>query len=64
MDDKGERVARLAVIIHHTDEKREFAYDKDSKIGHLDQALRESESNGWIIVDMKKDWKKIYKSSS
>ncbi len=50
----------LVGIIHHTDAKREWAYDKDSKIGKLDKALKTAEKNHWFIVDMKNDWKKIY----
>ena len=44
--------ARLAVLIHHTDAKREWTYDCKSKIGHLDKA--------WTVVDMRKEWKVIY----
>jgi hypothetical protein len=50
----------LGVIIHHTDSVREVAYDKVSKIGHLDKALDEAASNNWTIVSMKDDWKDIY----
>ncbi|MDX2478068.1 MAG: HAD family hydrolase [Gammaproteobacteria bacterium] len=50
----------LMVIIHHTDEVREYAYDKDSHVGRLDKALTEATTNGWTVVDMKKDWKVIY----
>ena len=52
--------ARYILIIHHTDAKREWAYDKKSKIGHLDKALDEALSRGWSVVDMKQDWKVIY----
>ena len=52
--------ARLLVIVRHTDADREWAYDRKSKIGHLDKALAEGLARGWTIVDMKKDWKKIY----
>ena len=52
--------ARLAVLIHHTDAKREWAYDRKSKIGHLDKAWDEAIEKGWTVVDMKKEWKVIY----
>jgi len=52
--------ASLMVIIHHTDGKREWAYDKDSHIGRLDQALTEANESGWTVVDMKKDWKVVF----
>ena len=51
---------RLGVIIHHTDESREWAYDRQSPVGHLDRALDEAPRYGWIVVDMKADWKVIY----
>jgi phosphoserine phosphatase len=50
----------LSVLIHHTDEKREWAYDRESHIGRLDKAMDEAADNGWTVVDMKKDWKAIY----
>ncbi|MEM8564316.1 MAG: HAD family hydrolase [Pseudomonadota bacterium] len=52
--------ARLAVLVHHTDTKREWAYDRDSAIGHLNEALDEAESKGWTVIDMKNDWKTIF----
>jgi phosphoglycolate phosphatase-like HAD superfamily hydrolase len=52
--------ARLAVLVHHTDAAREFAYDRASSIGHLDKALDEATAKGWTVVDMKSDWKTIY----
>lgn len=51
---------RLMVYIHHTDEEREWAYDRDSHIGRLDRGLDEATEKGWTIVDMKKDWNRIY----
>ncbi len=50
----------LSLLLHHTDGEREYAYDKDSKVGKLDKALTEGKANGWIIVDMKKDFNKIF----
>ncbi len=49
----------LAILIHHTDEQREYAYDKHSPIGRLDKGLNVNQPN-WLIIDMKKDWDKIY----
>jgi phosphoglycolate phosphatase-like HAD superfamily hydrolase len=51
---------RLGVIIHHTDAAREWAYDRDSPIGRLVRGLDEGPTRGWIVVDMKSDWKVIY----
>jgi phosphoserine phosphatase len=52
--------ARLALIVQHTDAEREWAYDRTSSIGRLDEALDEAKAKGWTVVDMKKDWKIIY----
>jgi len=51
---------RLAVIVHHTDDAREVAYDRSSPVGKLDKALEEAPKNGWVIVDMKHDWKRVF----
>ncbi len=50
----------FAMIVHHTDSEREYAYDRKSEFGRLDKALDEAERRNWLIVDMKADWKKIY----
>jgi len=52
--------ARLAGLVHHTDADREYAYDRQSRVGKLDTALDEATAKGWAVVDMKKDWKVIY----
>jgi phosphoglycolate phosphatase-like HAD superfamily hydrolase len=51
---------RLGLIVHHTDAEREFAYDRESHIGTLDQGLDEAPRRGWLVVDMKQDWKRIW----
>jgi phosphoglycolate phosphatase-like HAD superfamily hydrolase len=51
---------RFMLIVHHTDAEREWVYDRDSHIGRLDKALVEANKNGWTVVDMKQDWKRIY----
>lgn len=51
---------RFALIVHHTDGEREFAYDRESHVGKLDKALDEAPSRGWTVVDMKSDWKVVY----
>jgi phosphoserine phosphatase len=53
---------RLAVLVHHTDAEREYAYDRDSKVGRLDKALDEAGSKHWTVVDMKSDWKSMFPS--
>jgi len=52
--------ARFALIVHHTDAVREWAYDRQSSIGKLDKALDEARARGWTLVDMKRDWKVIF----
>ena len=51
---------RFALIVHHTDAEREWAYDRTSHIGKLDKALDEAEAKGWTVVDMKQDWKTVF----
>lgn len=51
---------RLLVLIHHTDAQREWAYDRQSKIGRLNRALDEAQRRGWTVVDMKRDWKRVF----
>jgi hypothetical protein len=52
--------ARLGLVLHHTDATREWAYDRASAIGRLSRALDEAPARGWVVVDMKSDWKVIY----
>jgi phosphoserine phosphatase len=52
--------ARFALLVHHTDAEREWAYDTDSPIGHLAKALTEANAKGWTVVDMKRDWRVVY----
>jgi phosphoserine phosphatase len=51
---------RLGLFVHHTDADREYAYDRKSHVGTLDKALDQADANGWVIVDMKKDWEKVF----
>lgn len=52
--------ARFGLIVHHTDAVREYAYDRNSDVGHLAIALDDAGPAGWTVVDMKYDWKIIY----
>ena len=51
---------RFAGLVHHTDAEREYAYDRESKVGKLDKALDEANVKGWAVVDMKRDWKAVF----
>ena len=52
--------ARFMGIVHHTDAEREYAYDRTSDIGRLDKALDEATARKWTVVDMKRDWKRVF----
>jgi len=54
---------RFAMIVHQTDAEREFAYDRDSHVGRLEQGLDEGPERGWLIVDMAADWAQVWPSS-
>jgi hypothetical protein len=51
---------RLGLLVHHDDAEREYAYDRDSSIGRLDQALDQAAANGWVVVSMQDDWRTIF----
>src|SRR5438552_2499618 len=58
--------ARLAMLVLHDDAKREYAYGPahglpDTKVGAFTQALyNEAKKDGWTVISMKDDWKKIF----
>jgi phosphoserine phosphatase len=52
--------ARLAMLIHHADATREWAYDRNWPIAKLDKALDEANAKGWTVVDMKNDWRRVF----
>lgn len=58
--------ARLAMLVLHDDGKREYAYGPaeglpDTKVGTFPQALYDqARRNGWVVISMKDDWKKIF----
>jgi phosphoglycolate phosphatase-like HAD superfamily hydrolase len=56
----GSKGTRLCMFVHHTDDKREWAYDRKSSIGKLDLGLNEAQSKGWTVTSIKRDWKVIY----
>jgi phosphoglycolate phosphatase-like HAD superfamily hydrolase len=51
---------RLGLIVHHTDAEREFAYDRESHIGRLAEGLDQAGKRGWVVVDMARDWDRIW----
>jgi len=50
----------FALIVHHDDAEREWAYDRESHIGRLDKALEEATAKGWTVVSMRDDWRRIF----
>jgi hypothetical protein len=53
---------RFALLVHHDDAAREWAYDRDDRLARLDAAWDEAVAKGWTVVSMKRDWKTIYPS--
>ncbi|MDZ4779167.1 MAG: HAD family hydrolase [Planctomycetia bacterium] len=55
------RQPSFGLIVHHTDAVREYAYDAQPKSsGKLIEALAAAPKRGWIVVDMQRDWKRIF----
>ncbi|WP_020469481.1 HAD family hydrolase [Zavarzinella formosa] len=51
---------RFGMIVHHTDAEREYAYDRKSHFGRLERGLDEAAKRGWLLADMKNDWKVVF----
>jgi hypothetical protein len=57
---------RLAMLVLHDDATREYAYGPAqglpaTKVGTFTQALYdEAKKQGWIVISMKNDWKRIF----
>lgn len=51
---------RMALLLHHDDADREFAYDRDFKLSRLSEALDVAAAEGINVVSMKNDWKEIF----
>ncbi|MBP6733901.1 MAG: haloacid dehalogenase-like hydrolase [Chromatiaceae bacterium] len=58
--------ARLAMLVLHDDASREYAYGPaqglpDTKVGTLTEKLYdEAKKQGWTVISMKNDWKRIF----
>jgi hypothetical protein len=57
---KGVSTPCLALIVHHTDGEREYAYDRHTHFGKLDKALDAAAINNWTVVSMKDDWARVF----
>jgi len=52
---------RLMMLVHHDDAAREWAYGSKSKIGTFsDSLMAEAKKQGWTVISMKSDWKRIF----
>jgi phosphoserine phosphatase len=57
---------RLAMLVLHDDADREYAYGPaqglpETRVGAFTQALYdEARKDGWVVVSMKKDWRRIF----
>ncbi|HEY8568185.1 HAD family hydrolase [Microbulbifer sp.] len=51
---------RFGLLLHHTDAKREWAYDRDSHVGQLNKGLDDAAKKGWVVIDMQNDWKTVF----
>lgn len=52
--------SRFALLVHHDDAEREWAYNRESPIGKLSRGLDEAPTRGWTVVSMKTDWSAIH----
>jgi len=52
--------ARLALLVHHDDADREFAYDREFKLSPLAEALDKANDYGITVVSMKRDWNAVF----
>lgn len=51
----------FTALVHHDDEKREFAYDNDSKIGRFSNDLMtEAQTHHWYVISMRHDWRVVF----
>ena len=51
---------RLALLVHHDDAEREFAYDRDFALSPLAEALDRAADYGISVVSMKNDWASVF----
>jgi hypothetical protein len=57
----GNSRPHLSMIVHHTDAKREYAYGADTDVGRLSkETLDAAAANKWTVIDMQKDWKRVF----
>ena len=51
---------RLALLVHHDDNEREVAYDRDFRLSPLVEALDKADDYGITVVSVAKDWAEVF----
>jgi hypothetical protein len=57
---------RLSMLVLHDDARREYAYGPalglpDTRVGRFTQELHDqARRQGWIVISMKNDWRRIF----
>ncbi|RWP92287.1 MAG: haloacid dehalogenase-like hydrolase [Mesorhizobium sp.] len=54
----------LALLLHHDDGEREFAYDREFRLSPLAEGLDKADEYGITVVSMRKDWAAIFGGKS
>jgi phosphoglycolate phosphatase-like HAD superfamily hydrolase len=58
----GNRRPSFGMLVHHTDGEREYAYDTNPPgSGRLTTGLTAAREHGWTVVDMRADWKTVFR---
>jgi hypothetical protein len=58
--------ARLMMLVYHDDPKREYAYGPagglpETHLGTFpDTLMTRAKKEGWVVISMQKDWKRIF----
>ena len=50
----------LALLLHHDDAKREFAYDREFRLSPVTEALDKASDYGFEVVSMQRDWNRVF----
>lgn len=56
----GGKGASLALLLHHDDDSREAAYDRDFHLSRLDESLRVAAQEHIHVISMRRDWNRIF----
>jgi phosphoserine phosphatase len=51
----------LNLLVHHDDAQREYAYDSESHVGRLQEALDEAIARDWTVISMRGDWNCMFR---